>query len=326
VREYVEVFEQMSTLFSRYRGGCLSFDEVLALCDDKPSSPLFRLKERCHALFRDAAGDHPMPVQRAALFDLAVGSLFHEAMKFRENFYQPVVYAPKVRALRGEADAADDELFREFEKILVAAEERLGEAVLETEALLSHTGDQLRVLLAESRSGLIARYLIAQRKRVESFLEDGLNPLLSEMFGSLGDAYSIAAESWLSSAHFRHAIAVLDEARAAAPEGHNQVADEGLRDYAEGMRAFLAGDYPTSLDRLETWLADARPDEATAGGRKGKQARYAALAHSALSRVDHLVHGESASQLAERAGSLSVKLEAFLSATLGADALEKSRD
>ena len=99
LREYLEVHERLVELFARFRSGGLAFDSVRDLCDDSPNSPLFRLKERCHALFRDGERSDA-PVRREALFDLAVGSLFHEAMKFRENFYQLVVYAPKVRSLR----------------------------------------------------------------------------------------------------------------------------------------------------------------------------------------------------------------------------------
>ena len=66
-------------------------------------------------------------MRREALFDLAVGSLFHEAMKFRENFYQREVYGPRVRALRTESGAENEALFREFEKILAAVAQRLDE-------------------------------------------------------------------------------------------------------------------------------------------------------------------------------------------------------
>ena len=55
---------------------------------DGEDSVLFRLKERCHALFRGGEQPSEVVMRREALFDLAVGSLFHEAMKFRENLYQ----------------------------------------------------------------------------------------------------------------------------------------------------------------------------------------------------------------------------------------------
>ena len=135
VREYVDTHERMRELFERYRAGDLEFDSVRDLFADDERSPLFRLKERCHSLFRRRAADQP-PMRREALFDLAVGSLFHEAMKFRENFYQQVVYAPRVRALRDGGDAGDvedAELFREFDRMQTAAEARMEEALQETE-------------------------------------------------------------------------------------------------------------------------------------------------------------------------------------------------
>ena len=108
LRAFLLADQSMRRIFARYREGVLTFDEVQRLVGDDERSVLFRLKERSHALFR--GGDHApgIATQREALFDLAVGSLFHEAMKFRENLYQRTVYGPKVRALRSQSgpDAA----------------------------------------------------------------------------------------------------------------------------------------------------------------------------------------------------------------------------
>ena len=101
------------------------------------------------ALFRPAARGKGVAMRRAALFDLAVGSLFHEAMKFRENFYQREVYGPRVRALRSAAGEETDALFQEFEKILGIVSTRLVEGLEETETLLAQTSEQrLRLLQA----------------------------------------------------------------------------------------------------------------------------------------------------------------------------------
>ena len=113
-------------------------------------------------------------MRREALFDLAVGSLFHEAMKFRENFYQREVYGPRVRALRTESGGENAALFHEFEKILSAVAQRLEEGLHESEALLVRTREQLALLLAEHRSnGFVARCLIENRADVEDVFEDG---------------------------------------------------------------------------------------------------------------------------------------------------------
>lgn len=308
LREYLEVHERMNEMFARYRSGDLDFDSVRALVDDVDDSALFRLKERCHTLFRsDLAGEPATaPMRREALFDLAVGSLFHEAMKFRENFYQKVVYAPKVRALRSSAgtSAEDEELFREFEKIQIAADDRMDEALQETEALLAHTGEQLWVLLQGHRGGLITRYIIEQRERVGAIHADGVDALLEKMHGSSVEGYIAAAVSYLESAHFRHALRALDRATAIAPDDQMLLR---LTRYADGMRAFLAGEYDESVTQLEAWVA-ASPSSSEAG--------YAVLAYSAISRLEHLVKDPeidaAASSLVTRATRLAAKLELLL--------------
>jgi len=301
VRDYLDVVERTRALFERFRAASLPFDDVRELFADDERSPLFRLKERSHDLFRRGADGAPM--RRAALFDLAVGSLFHEAMKFRENFYQRVVYAPKVSALRdaaGAGDVEDAELFREFDKIQSASQERMEEALQETEALLVHTSEQLWYLLCGQDDGLITRYLIEQRERVERLYSAGLDSLLAAMHGDVADAHRAAALSYLESAHFGHALDALELAlgRSGSPTGGANL--ERLSSYARGMCSFLAADYTASLDHLEAWiLAEPGPDEAG----------YASLAHSAISRIDHLVQDEA---VIARAVALAARIEPLM--------------
>ena len=102
IRDFLAVDEGLRRLVSRYRAGALTWEEVRTLVCDDEQSPLYRLKERSHALFRTEGSRLRLEQQREVLFDLAIGSLFHEAMKFRENFYQLQVYAPRVRKLQRE--------------------------------------------------------------------------------------------------------------------------------------------------------------------------------------------------------------------------------
>jgi hypothetical protein len=307
VREFLDVQEQTRSLFERFRSGDLEFEPVRRLFADTDESPLFRLKERCHALFREGAaarldeqGVEAGPMRREALFDLAVGSLFHEAMKFRENFYQQKVYAPRVEALREQQDNGADELFREFEKILDGAAVRIEEALQESETLLALTRNQLRVLLSGQSNGLVTRYLIEQRERVEPLLTGGLEALLAEMHGDPLAAYLSSANSYLKSAHFVQALVALEQAERVAG-GRSEVARLGL--YARGMQAFMAGEYAASLDALQAWVE--------AGPASG-EAAFVSLAHSAISRVERLV--ESGSDLVKRAEELAARMEPLLEA------------
>jgi tetratricopeptide (TPR) repeat protein len=277
VRDFLLAHRSLRGLVARFREGSLRFEEVAQLVGDTEESPLFRLKERCHSLFRnDREGGGSM--RREALFDLAVGSLFHEAMKFRENLYQQEVYGPKVKDLRSSAGCESGRLFQEFERILFAVGVRLAEALQETEALLALTRDQLRVLLADHRDeGLIARYLVERPALVSEVFSDGLEELLAEIHGDAARGFAVAARSYLESAFFEEAIGALEQARAHASRDGELVR---LTLYAQGMQAFLGGRYAECFEHIGAWL-DAGPSE--------DEAPFLSLAQSALSRVDHLV-------------------------------------
>ncbi len=300
VRDYLIADTLTRRLFARYRAGQLRFEEVQELVGDGEGSVLFRLKEHCHALFRPSDGRPGLAMPREALFDLAVGSLFHEAMKFRENLYQHTVYGPKVRALRAESGADTDEIFREFEKILAAAAIRLDEALQETEALLAHTRAQFHVLLVAHRSnGLVARYLIENASLVAEVFAQGLGRLLAEIYGTEAAGYSSAARSYLASGYFGLARGALSEALARSGDAGELVR---LVAYAEGMDAYLAGRYRDAIVQLDRWLAlEPGPGEEP----------LAALAFSALSRVSALAEGPDAERIVADANALAVRAQRY---------------
>ncbi len=297
VREFLLAHRLLRSLFERQRSGTLRFEEVQALAGDTEASVLFRLKERCHALFRAGALGDDLP--RVALFDLAIGSLFHEAMKLRENFYQLEVYAPKVEAARRDAESGSEGLFEEFARILAASRERLAEAFAETEALLEQTRRQFRVLLRAHRSnGLVTRYLLANTALADEVLGESLDAFLTEIYGDPVAAWALAARSYLESGYFDEARAALGEALARDP------ARTDLRRelaYAEGMTSYLCGRYDHALRDLERW--------AGTGPRVGEGA-FRELALAAVTRLGMLTQGAGQEGLGERAAALAQRLAA----------------
>ncbi len=307
VRDFLTAHRLMRDVFALFRRGLLHFEDIEELVGDGEGSLLFRLKERCHALYRDDAKAPRPATPREALFDLAVGSLFHEAMKFRENLYQTQIYGPKVQLLRGEAGAVADEeageLFQEFGRILSAAELRLGETLEESEALLAQTAAQFRLLLADYRDdGLVVRFLVEQPNLVGEVVPAGLDELFEEFYGDAADGYLVATRSYLESAHFEKALETLREARGR----RGDTPEIGrLTAYAEGMQAFLNGCYAASLERLGHWL-DANPVEEERG--------YAALALNAVSRISLLVDEKERTRLARASAKLARRIEAVAGA------------
>jgi hypothetical protein len=296
VRTFLVAHRTTKRLFDQYRRGELQFARLQELIGGDESSILFRLKERCHALFRPRDAESAMVTRREALFDLAVGSLFHEAMKFRENFYQREVYGPQVRALRSESAEDSDAFFREFEKILETVSNRLAEGLQETEILIEQTRDQLRVLLAEQpQNGFVVRYLIESRELVEEVFGIPLDTLLAEITGTAAAGFELAGRSYLNSGFYRRA----GTAFSAAIERRGKAKDlHRLLQYANGMAAYLAGDYGVCVARLEEWF----------DGRGENEAALLDIARVAVAKIDQLAEGESRERVTAEAAALVERL------------------
>jgi hypothetical protein len=303
VREFLAAHAEMSALLEASGSSTdeLCFDAVRALVGDDDHSVLYRLKERSHKLFRADGPGETESVRREALFDLAVGSLFHEAMKLRESLYQREVYAPRVAALRAAAeDHEAEDLFLEFERILDRSVGRIREVVAEVRILLAQTRDQLRLLLIE-RAGerIVTRFLLSRRAQVDATFPEGFEGLLQATHGATVTGLVEASRSLLESAYFVEATRTLREAARYEGAPRNEI--DHLALYAEGMQAFLDEDYAASLVALEAWV-DLGAHEI--------ERDFARLAASALSRLGRLVDEETGGEaIAAQAKELQLRLE-----------------
>ena len=292
LREFLTAHELLDQLTERYRRDELAFAELREFVGDDEGSVLFRLKEKCHALFRQEPDSSRVARPREALFDLAVGSLFHEAMKFREDFYQREVYGPRVRSLRAEAGTEANGLFHEFERILSAVSGRLETGLIETGSLMDQSWGQLQVLLSEqSGDGFVTRFLIERRETLEKLGPPGLDALLASIHGSATAGYAVAGRSYLASGHYEAAHRALENALECDGD-HDEVAQ--LSAYAKGMSAYLAGDYAESLVGLSEWVEAGSAGDRSLNG----------LAHAAVASLDRLIDGEDRDEVLARAAKL----------------------
>jgi tetratricopeptide (TPR) repeat protein len=304
VREFLLAHRLLRRVSERYRAGRLAFAEVGELVGDDERSVLFRLKERCHALFRGAGGNGE--IGATALFDLAVGSLFHEAMKFRENFYQRSSYGPKVRELRRAVLRDESGLLSEFEKLIGAAGIRIDESLQELDTLLGQTTTQFRILLAAHlEEGALARVVAARSRELAEVFGTSPDALLAELYGSAAAAWARAGRSFLASGFFAEAASGFREA---ARLGRSSDEDARLLHFAEGMAAYLAGRYAEAVARLGAWI------EAARAGPDPSERALVRQAAAALSRVGALAG--SGSPEAEQAARC---LERLRSAGAGAE-------
>jgi hypothetical protein len=297
LREFLTAHRLLDQLTDRYRRSELAFAELKEFVGDDEGSVLFRLKEKCHALFRPEAGVPREAQPREALFDLAVGSLFHEAMKFREDFYQREVYGPRVKLLRAEAGTEADGLFLEFERIMSAVSARLEDGLAETQSLMAQSWGQLRVLIAEQPDdGFITRFLLENRDYFDQLSSGGLEHLLKHIHGDVSTGYVVAGRSYLTSGHYESAQRAFKDAL----EGGSHPGEiSQLSAYAQGMSAYLNGNYSESLARLSEWVEGGSPGDSL----------LRELVRTALTSLERLVDGEECDAMLDAAAKLREKLE-----------------
>ncbi len=232
-------------LFSDYRRGGLRFSDVQELVDDKGQSMLFVLKKNCQVLFRD----NDQSTEQERLFDLAIGSIFHEAMIIRENCYQLEVYMPKVSLLKKKAVKTPHEkrFLRGENLILTRANKRLSEELKETNTLVVNTLEQLKDLLTGyNENGLLVRFLLEEEELVEeAFGKGSLDGIFSIMYkGGRLEGLLVAAKSYYKSGYYNKAKEMTGRALAISPADNIRF----LHLFYSGMGDYYERDFPKALE------------------------------------------------------------------------------
>lgn len=248
VRDFMEAFVLARRLGDDLRAGQLSFQTVTRLVGDAEDSALYRLKEMCHALFRLDATRPRTEVQAEELFDLAVGALFHETMKFREGFYLTDSYGPRLARMMSDGSAAGP-LADAFWRVVEAGRRRMLESESEAGLLFRETRDQLLIVLRQlAASGSVARSLVEEPGRTEQVFELPLGALLADIYGSAARGYQLAIDSLIQNGHFAEAAAVLER-----PDVSEAGVSSGALEFARGMASYYAGDNLAAVDSLARW-------------------------------------------------------------------------
>jgi len=228
-----------------HRQGKLRFSHVEPLIDDRGQSLLYRLKENCHVLFRNRDDESSHGGEK--LLDLAVGSVFHEAMKLRENLYQVDTYKPRYSGIRLRNSPYQQVLMERFEKIVLRAEQAIGEGVADITDFFTDILDQLLDLIQGYKDNdLLVRFLITNRRLfVRVYGRKPFERLLNTMFEKgLVEAYTDAAMSYLRSAYYEMACHLFAKAIRLNP-GDGKL--RFLYGYAKGFDAYYANNYKKSL-------------------------------------------------------------------------------
>jgi tetratricopeptide (TPR) repeat protein len=250
VKGFLESTLMFADMVKGYHQGNLKFSNVEELVDSTGSSPLFNLKERCHSRFRYKEGE-PCN-EKEKLFDLTIGSIFHEVMKLKENLYQLEVYGPRYLELEQRAgNPLPEREFHRFRKIILRAEQGLKEGMEDLKVLFRDVKEQLGELLREySKNQLLTRFLLENRALFQRvYGRGGLEKILASMFkGGIDQAYWAAGNSYLESQYFDMAHRVFKKALSRKPE--NEML-KFICQFSSGASSYYLNDYQKALQKLK---------------------------------------------------------------------------
>jgi tetratricopeptide (TPR) repeat protein len=254
VRHFLLAVVTFRQQYQNYKQGSLHFADLAKLVDDRGQSLLYALKELSHTLYRRTPA---IISEREQIFDLTIGSIFHLAMKIREDLYQLEIYGPKYRALveKGDYPPHQENLIRQFQGILSRAENSFQEGMEEIAVLTKDVFRQFKELLLEYReNGLLIRFFLEETNLLQEVMgKEALKKLFRTLYG-LDEAqpYRLAGESYFRSAFYNKAIQTFSQALEISP------GDESLQFkiyLSQGMEQFYAFDPLQALNFFEKCLS-----------------------------------------------------------------------
>lgn len=223
VRIFFLAITTFRELYQRHKNKSLHFADMAKFVDDRGQSLLFRLKELSRILYRQNSSQIS---EREQLFDLLVGSIFHLAMKMREDLYQLEFYGPKYLAfLEKESHTpSQKKLIDRFEEIISHAELALRMEIEEINHLWKSLIEQFpEFLFLYPENGLLLRFLLEETNLVEEALgKNALITLFKHLFGPEEfKPYFLAGESYFQGGFYQKALQTFAKALEKKPGDEN---------------------------------------------------------------------------------------------------------
>jgi tetratricopeptide (TPR) repeat protein len=201
--------------------------------------------------------------EKEQIFDLTIGSIFHLAMRMREDLYQLEVYGPKYLKLsaKGDSSPGQENLIQEFKKIISRTESSFKEGNEEISALFQDVFRQFKELLVEYReNGLLIRFFLEEGDLLKEVLgKDGLEIIFRTLYGQdEAQPYCLAGGSYFQSAFYPKAVKAFSHALEKRP------GDDRLQfkiHLSQGMEQFYSFAPLQALRSFEKCLALAQKVE-----------------------------------------------------------------
>ena len=191
---------------------------------DKLEEELYHLKNRTHLTLRDGGRENSGFIQKADLFDLIIGSIFHEALHLKEYIYTLRSYAPRYssfagRKRGGKLDVYTDDFLKHSMAIVNEAETNLPKKAYEVKNLFEDALLLLEDIIKKYRgnSRVIRTLFTFGGTLDEVYGKDGLDMLYSRIYrNGPSEGYLRVAASFIKDGFYEPAYKALEKAAAAA--------------------------------------------------------------------------------------------------------------
>jgi len=173
---------------------------------------LWQLKDLCHDLWKNTAPDENPDT---FMFDWMIGTLFHEAMKLKENLYVLANYRPSYDTLyfpEKNVNGADSNCPSFFKEI----NDEINRGIKRIRCLYNKALNTLKTIVVQEKdNALLIRYMLDEKRMHPErwAMKNGLRELLEKLFpDGIDEAYCIAGESYLEGSWYTEAKNAFEEA------------------------------------------------------------------------------------------------------------------
>jgi hypothetical protein len=174
---------------------------------------LWRMKDTAHHVFRN----DPLAQLGGRFLDWAIGYIFHETVKLKEDAYQKQNYAPWFHKLiKGESESSGSEkdISEQLFQVLNQTEESMHREIARIRFIMAKCRQLLPYYLRRySDNVLLARYIFSQNVLVRTVFTDEYDELIRIIYGEESERmYVLASQSLRMGGWMEEAAQALEQA------------------------------------------------------------------------------------------------------------------
>ncbi len=210
-----DFFQELETRFTKEGLGYEGMDQWVGT--QKARGTLWQLKDLCHDLWKNTEPDENPDT---FMFDWMIGTLFHEAMKLKENLYVLMHYQPAYNTLpfpESHGNNAGNSCPSFFSEIT----DEINRGLKRINCLYNKAMHTLKAIVAQEKdNALLVRFILNEKKNDPEKWdgENGMGALLKKLFpDSFEEAYCIAGESYLEGSWYTEAKSAFEKALSINP-------------------------------------------------------------------------------------------------------------